>query len=171
MPEWYGLLGAPPPIRGVCFGFATVYCVDAQAFPFNRPKLWPKAPRDHAAHSIERCFNSLLRKVTLMALVAQFRFGGGFEPQVEKLPQRNLRSLETTAEVAFAQHFGQVLLGAASGAVDGAVVIPPPAGFAVAAEEDADKPAAPAAADDLSDATRQERSSESWNTGGTLPSG
>jgi hypothetical protein len=37
--------------------------------------------------------------------------------------------------------------------VDGAIVVPAPAGFAIAAEKDADEPALPATADDLSETT------------------
>ena len=38
--------------------------------------------------------------------------------------------------------------------MDGAVVVPTPASFAIAAEEDTDEPAVPATADDLSETTR-----------------
>lgn len=55
--------------------------------------------------------------------------------------------------------------------MDGPIVIPPLPSIALAAEKDADKPALPATADDLSDTTSQRFSSETWHTGGTLPAG
>jgi hypothetical protein len=58
---------------------------------------------------------------------------------------------DPAAYVTFAQHLGQVFLGATRGAVDSAVVLAPLPGLALAAEEDADEPAAPAAGYDLSD--------------------
>ena len=109
--------------------------------------------------------------VASITLLPQFRFRRCFEPAIEKFIERDLGSLETAAKVAFAQHLGQILLGAPGGAVDGAVVVAPPVGLAVAAEEDTDKPALAAASYDLSETTRQKRSSETWHTGGTLPWG
>ena len=79
-------------------------------------------------------------------------------------------SFETAAQVALAKHLGEVFLSAASGTVDGAVVVAPAAGFAVAAEEDADEPAAPAPSYDLSRLASQrnfppENLAHRWHTG------
>ena len=91
------------------------------------------------------------------------------QPPIEKFIQRNLGSFEPAAQVAFAQHFRQVFLGAARSAVDRAIVVAPLPGFALAAEEDADEPAVPPASHDLSRLASQRTSlPKIWHTAGTL---
>jgi len=69
-----------------------------------------------------------------------------------------------TAHVAFPQQLGQVFLGSSSRAVDGAVVVAPFAGLAVAAEEDAHEPPVPPASHNLSHLANQRSSSRKSGT-------
>jgi hypothetical protein len=107
--------------------------------------------------------------VTAITPLAEFRFRSCIQPPIEKFIQRNLGSFEPAAQVAFAQHFRQVFLGAARSAVDRAIVVAPLPGFALAAEEDADEPAVPPASHDLSRLASQRTSlPKIWHTAGTL---
>src|SRR5437879_3385029 len=69
-----------------------------------------------------------------------------------------------TAHVAFLQQLGQVFLGSSSRAGDGAVVVAPFAGLAVAAEEDAHEPPVPPASHNLSRLANQRSSSRKSGT-------
>ena len=73
-----------------------------------------------------------------------------------------------TAHVAFPQQLGQVFLGPSSRAVDGAVVVAPFAGLAVAAEEDAHEPPVPPAPQFVPSCEPTQFLSKIWHTAGTL---
>ena len=87
--------------------------------------------------------------------MARIKHVGG---TTEKFIQRDLGSFKTATQIALAQHPCEKFLGAACSPMDGTVVVASRPGIAVAAEEDADEPEAPARADDLSNATSQRNS-------------
>lgn len=130
--------------------------------------------RDGGQDSFSKCWSNVPPKQPVVApitLLPQFWFRRCLKPAIEKFIERNLGSLETTTEVALAQHPSQSFLRTPRRTVNRPVVITPLAAIVVAAEKHTNEPAVAPTANDLSHATRQEISSESWHTAGTLSAG
>jgi hypothetical protein len=107
----------------------------------------------------------------LIAPVAESWFGGGLEPSIKELAERDGDSLHPSAQIPFSQHLIKEGLSLPDGTVHRAIEVAPFAGSLVATEEYADEPAVPTTADDLSRFASQrnfppENLAHRWHTAG-----